>query len=83
MTTKLNLTIEEDIAAKIKLYAEKRKTSVSRITEEYFKTLLSNKKATGKSMVSKHQEILKKYKSVPAFDIDRAKDEYLKEKYGL
>ena len=44
MTTKLNLTIDEKTAKKIKVYAAKKNTSVSKIAEEYFKKLTENQK---------------------------------------
>ncbi len=80
MTTKLNLTIEESTAKKIKVYAEK-KTSVSKIVEQQLKKLLQeNRSSTNKkSFVEKWRGFLKG--SVP--DIGKARDEYLKEKYGL
>ncbi|SDD22181.1 DUF6364 family protein [Niabella drilacis] len=80
MTTKLNLTIEESVAAKIKLYAEKQKTSVSRIAEEYFAKLVSDKKTTGKSFVEKYAGIIS---DIKIEDIDKERDNYLKEKYGI
>lgn len=79
MTTKLNLTIEEDTARKIKLYAERKQTSVSKIVEAYFKTL-TNKKSTAKSFVEKYAGIIKDLK---IDDIDKAREEYLREKYGI
>lgn len=80
MTTKLNLTIEEATAKKIKAYAEKKKTSVSRIAEEYFKQLTAEKNGKKKkSFVDEWAGFLPG--SIP--DIDKAKDDYLKKKYGL
>lgn len=81
MTTKLNLTIDEKTAKKIKIYAAKKKTSVSKIAEEYFKKLTENnaKKNDSCSFVKKYAGTLKHH--IP--DIDAARDEYLKEKYGL
>ena len=80
MTTKLNLTIEEKTAKKIKAYAEKKKTSVSKIAEEYFKQLTVEEKGKKrKSFVEEWAGFLTK----PIGDIDKARDEYLKEKYGL
>ncbi len=80
MTTKLNLTIEEATAKKIKAYAAKRKTSVSKLTEEYFNKLTNSaKKKGGKSFVEKYAGTLKNH--IP--DINAAKDEYIKERYGL
>lgn len=83
MTTKLNLTIEEKIAKQIKLYAEKKNISVSKIAEDYFKKLVSNKKKIGESFVDKHAGILNKYAGKTINDLAKAKQEYLKEKYGL
>ncbi|MBS1666902.1 MAG: hypothetical protein JST58_05940 [Bacteroidetes bacterium] len=80
MTTKLNLTIEEKTAKQIKAYAQKRKTSVSKIAEEHFNKLLNNKKKTGKSFVEKYGGIIKKD---VIGNIEEARDKYLKEKYGL
>ncbi len=80
MTTKLNLTIEEKTAKKIKAYAAKKKTSVSKIAEEYFSQLTEEGgKKKKKSFVEEFAGIAIK----PIGDIDKARDEYLKEKYGL
>jgi hypothetical protein len=81
MTTKLNLTIDENTAKKIKVYASKKKTSVSKLAEEYFKRLTEQpkKKKDFRSFVDKYAGTLKHH--IP--DIDAAREEYLKEKYGL
>ncbi len=82
MTTKLNLTINDKTAKAIKTYAEKKKTSVSRLAEEYFKKLAEDEmqgEILQKSFVEKYAGIAtKKLK-----DINAIKDYYLKEKYGL
>ncbi|MFT4204180.1 MAG: DUF6364 family protein [Chitinophagaceae bacterium] len=78
MTTKLSLTIDDNTAMQIKDYAAKKKTSVSRIAEEYFNSLLEKNKE--RSFVEKYAGILK---DIKIDDIDKARDEYLKEKYGL
>ncbi len=79
MTTKLNLTIEEETAKKIKAYASKKKTSVSKIAEEYFARITDRPSRKKKSFAEKYAGILKH--SIP--DINKARDEYLNEKYGL
>ncbi|WP_300598542.1 DUF6364 family protein [Niabella sp.] len=79
MTTKLNLTIEEDIAVKIKLYAEKQKTSVSKIAEAYFSRLVS-KGHSQKRISDKAAGIIQ---DLVIDDIPAARDAYLKEKYGI
>lgn len=40
MKKKLNITIEENLLKKIKLYAEERETSVSNLVQEHFETLI-------------------------------------------
>ncbi len=82
MTTKLNLTINENTAKAIKAYAEKKKTSVSKLAEDYFAKLAGDEvidKNQQKSFVEKYAGIATKKMK----DIDALKDEYLKEKYGL
>lgn len=79
MTTRLNLTIEENTAKRIKAYAAKKKTSVSKIAEEYFSQLTEEVGKKKKSFVEKFAGFATK----PIGDIDKARDEYLKEKYGF
>ncbi len=80
MTVKLNLTIDEALVAKSKRYAAKRKTTVSKLVQELLRNEIatSEKNSGKKSFVEKYAGTLKI--SIP--DIDKAKDEYLKKKYG-
>lgn len=80
MTVKLNLTIDEKLVAKSKRYAAKRKTTVSKLVQELLSNEIaaSEKKPGKKSFVEKYAGTLK----IPIPDIDKAKDEYLKKKYG-
>lgn len=78
MPVKLNLSISEETAKKIKHYAAKNNTTVSKIAEEQFNKLTSKPKPKGQSFAEKYAGTLKHH--IP--DIDIAKDEYLKEKYG-
>ncbi len=80
MTVKLNLTIDEKIVAKSKRFAAKKKTTVSKMVQDFLKRQLEldEKKPKKKSFVEKWAGTLKIH--VP--DIDKAKDEYLKKKYG-
>lgn len=82
MTIKLNLTIEEDTARLIKEYAEEENTSVSKLADSYFKELVKRKEKGNKkkSFVEKYAGIIK---DISISDIDKARDEYLKEKYGI
>ena len=80
MTVKLNLTIDETIVAKSKRFAAKQNTSVSKLVEELLaKAMIAGEEnKPKKSFVEKYAGTLKI--SIP--DIDAAKDEYLKKKYG-
>ena len=83
MTIKLNLTIEEKTAKQIKAYARKRKTSVSKIAEEHFSSLIKkhrNKNGKEKSFVERAGGIIK---DISITDINKERDIYLKEKHGL
>jgi hypothetical protein len=79
MTVKLNLTVEEELAKNVKLYAKKRKTSVSKIVQEQLFALLGKKEKKKKSFVEKYGGMLKG----ELRDFDQIRDEYLKEKYGV
>lgn len=81
MTVKLNLTVKEGNAEKIKLYAQKRKTSVSKIIDAYIESIVQAeaKAPKKKSFVEKYGGIIKG----DLKDLDKVRDEYLKEKYGL
>ena len=80
MTVKLNLTIDEKTAKRIKSYASKRKTSVSKIAQEQFEQVLKTEKPDTSFL-----DFINKYAgSIKGnTDYDKARDEYLKKKYGL
>ena len=79
MTTKLNLTIEEKTARKIKAYAARNNTSVSKLAEEYFGRLTEeNTRKKKKSFVEEWAGIA----TQPIGDLEKARAEYLREKYG-
>ena len=44
MNTKLTISIENEIIKEAKVFASKRKTSLSKLIENYFKTLISDQK---------------------------------------
>ena len=82
MTTKLNLTVKETTAKKAKAYAAKNKTSVSKLVDEYLEKLTNKTpKNDFKSFVEKYAGTLKS--RTEPIDIDKERDEYLKEKYGI
>jgi 16S rRNA G966 N2-methylase RsmD len=78
MSVKLNLSISEAAAKSIKEYAARNNTSVSKIAEQLFNKLTAKPERKGKSFVELYAGTLSHH--IP--DINRAKDEYLKKKYG-
>lgn len=79
MTVKLNLTINEKVAAKSKRYAAKKGVSVSRLVEEYLEKLTNEDSKKEKNFVKRTAGTLR----LRIDSIDKARDEYLKKKYGL
>lgn len=78
MTTKLNLTIEENIAAKAKAYAAKNNTSISKLVNDYLSKITStSEKRKQKSFAEKYGGIL-----TNTINIEDAKEEYLNNKYA-
>ena len=79
MTVKLNLTINEKLAAKSKHYAAKHGKSVSKIVEEYLEKLTTGEPKKVKNFVKRTAGTLR----IRINSIDKARDEYLKKKYGV
>jgi hypothetical protein len=79
MTVKLNLTINEKVAAKSKQYAAKKGVSVSRLVEEYLEKLTNGNREKEKGFVQRTAGTLR----IKISSVDKAKDEYLKKKYGV
>lgn len=79
MSVKLSLSINEEVATQIKSYAEKHNTSVSKIAEEQFIKLTQHNKSARKTFTQKYAGTM----HTPIADIDEARDEYLKGKYGV
>lgn len=80
MKARLNLTIEEDLLNKVKVYAEKKKSSVSQLVEEYFESLT---KKTKKKSIIDLVESLPKPNLDPNLDLKEAYYEENKKKYGF
>ena len=82
MTVKLNLTIDESIAQRIKSYASRQKTSVSKIVEKQLEEILKTEKKDDsfRKFLDKYAGSIKREKPL---NIDEEKDNYIKEKYGL
>lgn len=82
MTVKLNLTIDESVARRIKSYAARKKTSVSKIVEKQLEQVLKTEKKDDsfRKFLDKYAGSIKRDKPL---NIDEERDNYLKEKYGL
>lgn len=81
MTVKLNLTIDGNVAQRIKSYAKRKKTSVSKIVEKQMQEVLNSEKKD-----KSFRKFIDKYggsisRKTP-LDIDKERGNYLKEKYG-
>ncbi|MBK7884994.1 MAG: hypothetical protein IPJ81_15325 [Chitinophagaceae bacterium] len=80
MLIKLNITVEEEIVNKIKIFAKKHNRSVSKIVEEQFKAIL-NKQPSKKNLFSERAAGIIKEKKFNS--LDKLRDKYLKEEYDL
>ena len=79
MPVKLNLSVKAETAKRIKHFAARNKTTVSKLAEDQFDKLTKKPKAKGKTFAATYAGTLTHH--IP--DINVAKDEYLKEKYGI
>lgn len=80
MTTKLNLTIEKQVVDDIKKYAKKHSRSVSEIVENQLKTILNKHSNNRPDFSKKYAGIVKGKKY---HNVNKMRDDYLKEKYDL
>lgn len=79
MTVKLNLTVDEKTANKIKRYAKRRNTSVSRIAEAHFQSIISAEEKEIKNFIEKTVGIVK---GVEIGDLKEAITKAIEEKHG-
>ncbi|MCA6423698.1 MAG: hypothetical protein IM568_12925 [Flavobacterium sp.] len=86
MNTKLILSLEKEVIEKAKIYAKGTGRSLSEMVENYFRNLIS-KSEKNNNESNDIEERLKKITGVVTlphdFDIEKAKEEYHKEKYGV
>ncbi|MFN7676170.1 DUF6364 family protein [Flavobacterium sp.] len=86
MNTKLTLSLEKEVIEKAKIYAKGTGRSLSEMVENYFRNLIS-KSEKNNNESNDIEERLKKITGVVTlpddFDIEKAKEEYHKEKYGV
>lgn len=81
MTTKLTLSIDEEVIKKAKQLSRRKGKSISKMVEEYL-TSVSDGEGGKETSLSELSGILKN--KIPAdIDIKEVKREYLTKKYGL
>jgi Family of unknown function (DUF6364) len=76
MTVKLNLTIDEEVVKRSKLFAKRKNVSISKIVQEYLDKATQNEKV--ESFVDKYGGKF----DLGIVDVKKAKAEYLNKKYG-
>jgi hypothetical protein len=88
MKTKLTLNIDDKIIARAKRASERRKVSLSSVVEEYLDRFSKNDsdKKNEKTSEPSLVERIRKYTSpveISDEEIEKRKEEYLREKYGF
>lgn len=79
MTVKLNLTVDEKTANKIKRYAKIRNTSVSQIAESHFQSIIKVEERKIKDFIEKTAGIAK---GLEIGDLKEAIRKEIEEKHG-
>jgi hypothetical protein len=78
MTVKLNLTIDEEVVKRTKRFAKRENISISKMVQTYLDKATEKEKPKKESFVEKFGGKF----NLGIIDVKKAKDEYLKEKYG-
>jgi len=81
MTTKLTLTIEDEVINSAKKYAQKRGKSLSKIVEAYLKSI-SNKSTEPKNILPKVSKLMGVIKLPKDFDYKMEMSKSLSKKYS-
>lgn len=81
MTTKLTLTIEQDVIKVAKTYAHKKGRSLSELIESYLKTLTS-KYSDDKDLSPRVKKLVGSIKLPKDFDYKKSLSEELTKKYS-
>lgn len=83
MNTKLTLSLEKEVIEQAKIYAKGTGRSLSEMVESYFKNLTSKNELDYKHVDPKIRNLIGIVKLPADFDMEKAKEEYHKEKYGI
>ncbi|TKK67168.1 ribbon-helix-helix protein, CopG family [Ilyomonas limi] len=80
MKARLNLTVDEELLDKVRVYAEKKQKSISQIVEEYFSKITKEPK---KESIIDLIESLPKPNIDPDIDLKKTYYEENRKKYGF
>lgn len=89
MNTKLTLSLEKEVIEKAKIYAKGTGRSLSEMVENYFRNLVSRSQNDSKiedeygDIDPKLKKLIGIIKLPEDFDMEKVKEEYHKEKYGI
>ena len=89
MNTKLTLSLEKEVIEKAKIYAKGTGRSLSEMVENYFRNLVSRSQNDTKiedeygDIDPKLKKLIGILKLPEDFDMEKVKEEYHKEKYGI
>ncbi|WP_295673329.1 DUF6364 family protein [uncultured Mucilaginibacter sp.] len=81
MTTKLTLTVEEDVIRKAKSYAKQTGRSLSELIETYLETLTEEHQGTGVQISPKLKKLAGSIKLPANFDEKKELDAYFENKH--
>jgi len=88
MNTKLTLSLEKEVIEQAKIYAKGTGRSLSEMVESYFKSLSSPKRKSEdedpyKDVDPSIRKLIGIVKLPDDWDMEKAKEEYHREKYGI
>ena len=83
MNTKLTLSLEKEIIEQAKVYAKGTGRSLSQMVESYFRNVVQKTDVEYDSVDARVKKLIGVIKLPPDFDIEKAKEEYHREKYGI
>ena len=83
MNTKLTLSLEKEIIEQAKIYAKGTGRSLSQMVESYFRNVVQKTDVEYDSVDARVKKLIGVIKLPPDFDMEKAKEEYHREKYGI
>jgi hypothetical protein len=83
MNTKLTLSLEKEVIEQAKIYAKGTGRSLSEMVENYFRNLTTNSEFDTESIHPKIKKLIGRIKLPEDFDLEKAKEEYHKDRYGI